>query len=240
DPPTLSAYVPPKENVSVADLTAQLQEMGADVTTEQVEEIDWAEAWRDFFKPQSIGERVWIRPSWEDAVCPEGRIEIVLDPGQAFGTGDHPTTRMCLHLLERADLDGKSVADIGCGSGILSVAAKKFGSASVDAVDVDSISVESARANAALNEVDFAAYEGAGFEPLADKVYDVVLSNIISAAIIALAREVPAHLAPGGTWIVSGIIGPNWPDVRDEVSAHGFEVVERMEEGDWVAASLRR
>lgn len=239
-PPTLSAYVPPGEEGRVCELSERLREMGARVTTEQVEEVDWSESWKQFFKPMAIGERFWVRPTWENAECPAGRREIVLDPGEAFGTGEHPTTRMCLRLLEQCDLSGKAVADIGCGSGILSIGATLLGASRVDAVDVDAVSVEATLENAERNGVTVHALVGEGFAPLEGAVYDVVVCNIISAAVIALARDVTAHVVQGGVWIVSGIIGANWPDVLEEATRSGFVLTGRLEEGDWVAASLRR
>ncbi len=237
EPPTMSAYMPPGDESLLPSLMSDLQGLGARVETEDVEEVDWSEAWKQFFKPVAIGRSLWIRPSWESADVPEGRKEIVLDPGQAFGTGDHPTTRLCLQLLEDAPLVGKRVADIGCGSGILSIAAKLLGAASVNAVDTDPLSIDATRENAVRNGVMVNALLGAGFDPLPAGVYDLVVSNIISAAVIGLARE-----ASGRTrhWIVSGIIEPNWPDVMEAVTGVGFRVEMKMEEGDWVAATLRR
>jgi ribosomal protein L11 methyltransferase len=235
DPPTMSAFVPPGE--AFDGLSSFLSGCGAVVETEEVEEVDWSEAWKQFFKPVTIGRSLWIRPSWEDATVPEGRVEIVLDPGQAFGTGDHPTTRMCLQLLEEVVDRGVSVADIGCGSGILSVAAMKLGAESVDAVDTDQLSVASTQENAERNGVAISAFVGAGFEPLGARSYDVVVSNIISAAVIGLAGEAAERT---NCWVVSGIIGPNWPDVEEAVSKAGFRATKKIEEGDWVAAILHR
>jgi ribosomal protein L11 methyltransferase len=142
-------------------------------------------------------------------------------------------------LLEKSVASGYLVADIGCGSGILSIAAKMLGAAAVDAVDTDPLSIESTRKNAEANDVSVQTFLGAGFDPLSEQTYDVVVSNIISAAVIGLAREAAARVKPGGAWIVSGIIGPNWPDVFDEVSRVGFRVEHFEEDGDWVAATLR-
>lgn len=238
DPPTLSAFVAPGE--SYDGLSSSLEGHGARVETEEVEDIDWSVAWRDFFKPEAIGSRFWIRPSWEEVPTPAGRLEVVLDPGQAFGTGDHPTTRLCLSLLEGVVSNGDSVADIGCGSGILSIGAMKLGAARVDAVDMDRLSVETTKENALRNGVTVRAYEGRGFEPLSQGTYDVVVSNIISAAIIGLSEEASRRVRTGGIWIVSGIIEPNWPDVNTAVTTAGFTLEKWSREGDWVAAVLRR
>ena len=240
DPPTLSAYLPPGESIALPALERDLVERGATVTTEQVEEQDWAESWKQFFKPMHIGDRLVVRPPWEPYDRRPGEIVIELDPGQAFGTGDHPTTRLCLEILERMDLTGKSVADIGCGSGILSIAAMLLGAARADAVDADSPSVESTVANAARNSVLVSAYHGEGFGPLPPGRYDVVVSNIISAAVINLAPGAAQRTAAGGGWIVSGIIEANWPDVQKAVRTAGFSVERADVDGDWIAALLRR
>lgn len=239
-PLTMSAYLAPGDESDLSALQKSLQERGAKVETEEVEEEDWSETWKQFFKPIPIGDKFFIRPSWEECDVPDGRHEIVLDPGQAFGTGDHPTTRMCLMLLERTDLVGKRVADIGCGSGILSIAAGQLGAKSIDAVDSDHLSVESTLENAARNGVTVNAYGGLGFAPLGEETYEVAISNIISAAVINLAPDAASHVTDGGTWIVSGIIEANWPEVEKAVTRAGFTVEDRILEGDWVAATLHR
>ncbi len=240
DPPTMSAYLPPGSEAGLVPLAAFLTARGArQVTTEQVPEEDWAESWKQFFKPRRIGGFL-VRPTWEECDLSPGLIEIVLDPGQAFGTGDHPTTRMCLVLLEERGAAGLDVADIGCGSGILSVAACRLGARSVVGVDSDGPSVEAALANARRNEVAFDVHEGKGFEPFANQTFDLVLSNIISAALIALAPEAARRVRPGGAWIVSGIIQENWGDVLKAAERCGFQLQRKETEGEWVAAILVR
>lgn len=238
-PPVMSGYVRFFSDENLGRLRSELMAAGAArVEVEAVKEEDWSESWKQFFKPQRIG-RLLVRPAWEapgDGVA----VEIVIDPGQAFGTGDHPTTRMCLRLLERTLRPGMSVADIGAGSGILSIAAAKLGAGQVDAVDIDSGSVEAARNNAAANGVSMRVHAGRGFEPLGSLRYDLVLSNLISATIIGLAPRVGEHLAEGGRWIVSGIIEANWGDVELAVRRAGFEVEELIAEGEWLAALLNR
>lgn len=241
-PPTLSGYLVEGSGDTLGALTEELKQFGAtDVETRIVPDEDWAESWKQFFKPRRIGKRFVVRPTWEAFELAPEDLEIVLDPGQAFGTGDHPTTRMCLELMERIDFADKRVADIGCGSGILSVGAKKLGAVSVSAVDVDPLSVEASQENAARNAVDFEVTEGTGFLSLdpASK-FDIVISNIISAALIHLAPEVRKRLNQGGTWVVSGIIEANWCDVHKAAVTSGFDLVEVVREGDWVAATLRR
>jgi ribosomal protein L11 methyltransferase len=279
-PPTLSAYVPPGEQVDLEALARDLKAQGAsEVETREVEEEDWSETWRSYFKPIRIGERFVIRPTWEEFDAKPEDVVLVLDPGQAFGTGEHPTTRMCLELMEKIPLEGKTVADVGCGSGILSIAAIKLGATYAWGTDVDANAVEVSKENAERNGVEIDVHVGAGFMqgagtdsyPLAEVTgleganwtndtryvhaekagserdgqeieaeFDLIISNIISAAVIRLTPSVQAHLKPGGKWIVSGIIEDNWPDVLQVVEANGFKFIEKKGEGDWVAATLSR
>ena len=241
DPASLSAYIAPGDEAKLADLRQELLSAGAvEVLTNEVEETDWSEAWKEFFKPRRIGDHIVVCPSWEKFDPRPGDVVITLDPGQAFGTGDHPTTRGCLEQLEKEDLRGKRVADIGCGSGILSVGAMLLGAASAVAVDTDLPAVVATTDNAARNGVTVEAIRGEGFEPLEDRgSYDVVVSNIISAAIIRLAPSASKMVAKGGRWIVSGIILNNWPDVDQACQRHGFRLLECQVIGEWVAATYK-
>ncbi|HSI74213.1 MAG TPA: 50S ribosomal protein L11 methyltransferase [Fimbriimonas sp.] len=240
----------------IAFLREALVEAGAlSVSTQDLPETNWEEAWKQFFKPRRVGRHFVIRPSWEEFAFGPDDIEIVLDPGQAFGTGDHPTTRLCLQLLEDANLRDARVADIGCGSGILSVAACKLRAAEVLAIDIEPVSVEVARHNADMNGVRFLAMVGEGITPVMDPSlgrtdgapplpkdagFDVVVSNIISAILIRLARDVFLATIDGGRWIVSGIIVQNWPDVQAAAESAGFTLEKRLEEDGWVAAMFAK
>lgn len=238
DPPSLSCYLYDRDKVE--PLRQALSADGATVEVSEVEEEDWSIAWRKFFVPRRIGQHWLVRPAWEEAPLEPGDHEIVLDPGQAFGTGDHPTTRMCLELMEQVPLSGKDVADIGCGSGILSVGACRLGAKLVEAVDSDLASVDASRENAQRNGVEFQTYHGTGFDPLGDRTYDVVLSNIISAALIRLAPVAAERMRDGGFWIVSGIIQSNWPEVREAAERRGFRLETEQQEGEWIAAIFSR
>ena len=243
DPPTLGAYLAPGSEDGLSGLRDELLSRGvAKVETELVEEQDWAESWKQFFKPVRIGAHTVVRPTWEPFECSPGDIEIVLDPGQAFGTGDHPTTRMCLELIESVmDRKTPEAADIGCGSGILAVAMMKQGATSVVCVDTDPVSVESTLSNAERNGVVVEAFVGKGFEPLPQSAtFDLVVSNIISAALIVMAPVASQRVRAGGIWLVSGIIEANWPDVLHKAQTVGFELIEMRQEGEWVAATFRR
>jgi ribosomal protein L11 methyltransferase len=241
-PPTLSGFFPELEGAreQAECLKRELVRIGArEATSTVVPEEDWAELWKQHFKPRRIGQRLVVRPSWEEYDAAPGDVEIVLDPGQAFGTGEHPTTRLCLELLEALELQGKSVADVGCGSGILAVAAVKLGAARVLATDLDLLAVEVAKENAGRNGVSFECFVAEGMTELAGQRWDVVLSNIISATLIRLAPGVPEHLVPGGCWIVSGIIENNWPDVLAAAERAGLKLERHLAEDGWVAATFR-
>lgn len=238
-PPSLGGYL--YEGVDVGGLVSALQEAGAvRVDCEVIEEEDWAIAWRKFFVPRRVGTRFVVRPVWEPYELGEEDIEIVLDPGQAFGTGDHPTTRMCLALLEKVVRPGASVADIGCGSGILAVGACKLGASPVLGVDCDAASVDASRENAERNGVTYQVFIGSGFDPLPSGAFELVVSNIISAALIRLAPEASERVKSGGAWIVSGVIHQNWAEVLAAAEQCGFTLKEKQEEGDWIAATFRR
>jgi len=239
EPPTISAYLAPGAEAGFGPLAAELKDRGAvSVEKEPVPEEDWAESWKQFFKPRQIGAFV-VRPTWEGPDPDLRGLEIVLDPGQAFGTGDHPTTRMCLESLHA--LAGQDVADIGCGSGILSIAASMCGARSVTAVDSDPVSVTATLDNCARNGVRVRALVGKGFDALdKDETFDTVLSTIISAALIALAPEAAKRVRPGGRWIVTGIIDANWADVSAAAQRCGFRLEREEREGEWVAAVFRR
>ena len=249
-PPTLGAAVVEVAGSSkvVDDLRVALLNAGAsEVETRSLVEENWEENWKQFFKPRRVGKSIVVRPTWETEELPGGAVEIVLDPGQAFGTGDHPTTRMCLELLEECMFAGYTVADIGCGSGILSVAACKLGARKVVAIDIEPLSVEVAKENAKLNRVQFEAICGEGVRALPSSAwptpdstrYDVVVSNIISATLISIARDIAQVVRTGGFWIVSGIIEANWQDVREAATGVGFQLDKELREDGWVGATFR-
>lgn len=241
-PPTLSACVVEVDGSSatVDALKEDLLRSGAVVVEARpYEEQDWEAAWKKFFVPRRVGRQFVIVPTWETYDREPGDLVITLDPGQAFGTGDHPTTRMCLALLEEEGVAGKRVLDVGCGSGILSVGARLLGAAEVVAVDIEPLAVEVAKENAALNGVKFEAIVSDGLSSselgARNSEFDLVLSNIISAALIRIAPDVQAP-----RWIVSGILQQNWPDVLEAAEKQGFALKTKVEEDGWVAATFRR
>lgn len=216
-----------------------------DLQTRVVNDEDWANAWKEHFHVTHIGQRVVIRPSWRDYQPQPGEIVLTLDPGMAFGTGLHPTTRMCMEQLEQLVKPGVRVIDVGCGSGILSILAAKLGAANVYAIDNDSVAVESTIANVQLNGESerIAAVQGELDDTAAERMagqYDVVVSNILAHVIGAMAPQLAKVMAPDGVLIVSGIIEPRLPDALDPLLAAGLEQVSQVMIEDWVALLLRK
>ncbi|MEJ5171204.1 MAG: 50S ribosomal protein L11 methyltransferase [Fimbriimonadales bacterium] len=242
DPPRIEGYLEdaPGAEERASVLAERLRGIGATVESEEVPDQDWSETWKRFFKPFRVGDRLVVRPSWESVSLGPGDVEVEIDPGQAFGTGDHPTTRLCLQLLAGLPWDGLRVADVGCGSGILGIAAAKLGAAEVVGVDIDEASVEVARQNAQRNGVPCRWLVGNGFEPLEGDAFDAAFSNIISAVLIRIAPDAARAVRPGGLWIVSGVIEANWPDVLRAAENAGFGLMEARREGEWLAAVLQR
>ncbi len=240
-PPSLSCYAAPEQEEQAAALVLELRSLGVEVELSQVEEEDWSEAWKQYFKPRKVGKRWLVCPTWEAPDPGPDDILLLLDPGQAFGTGDHPTTRGCLELMEDIEFEGKIVADIGSGSGILSMAAHLLGAESVVGVDIEGPAVSAARENAERMGYPIEFHQGLGFAPFGkETAFDVVLSNIISAALIQLAPEAAKRVKPGCWWITSGVIESNWPDVKSAAEAEGFVLVRNLAEDGWISALFCR
>jgi ribosomal protein L11 methyltransferase len=202
----------------------------------ELREADWAEAWKTHYGVLHVGKRTVIVPQWQSYEASADEIIVVLDPGMAFGTGTHPTTRLCLIALEEYLVPGQRVFDLGTGSGVLSIAASKMGAGPVHAVDVDPIAVNSARENIAGNGIAEGVDVEAGSVEVAKGPYDLVLVNILARIILSLVGEGLAEtLAPGGTVIASGIIDDQEEGVRTAFEAHGIQIVDRLVEKDWVA-----
>jgi ribosomal protein L11 methyltransferase len=218
-------------------------------TFTRIAEADWAEAWKQHYAVLHVGRRTVIVPRWlshtpEASSSAAGEVVITLDPGMAFGTGTHPTTRLCLEALEgyvdRVPEVGR-VLDMGTGSGVLSIAAAKQGARSVQALDIDELAVAAARENVAENGVSALVEVGSGSVDAVRGTYDLVLINILAQVICALLEQGLADaVCPGGTVIASGIIDEREPEVRTAFEAHGLTVVDRLVERDWVALVGRK
>ena len=224
----------------------------------RVAEEDWANAWKEHYHPLKLGRRVVIRPSWREYQPVGDEVVIDMDPGMAFGTGLHPTTRNCVLLVEEAAQPGARVLDVGCGSGILSLAALKLGAASALGLDVSAVAVEATRENARLNgfsdrmEARLATLEGADGEPFLPLppgitilgaeigTFDLVLANIIARVIAQLAPALLRAVRPGGTLIASGIILERRDEAVGPLIAAGLTDIREVVEGDWVTLMGRR
>jgi ribosomal protein L11 methyltransferase len=249
-PAIVRAYLPAGDAASAQRLAAEaaealghLQAFGlrpiGELTTRLVHEADWAEAWKAHFPVLRVGRRLVIRPTWRRHRRSPDDVVLALDPGMAFGTGLHPTTRLCLagieSLADRGRLDGARVLDVGCGSGILAIAAVKLGAPHALGLDTDPIAVEATSANAARNRLARRIDARLGSLPSGDGPFDVVLANLIASVLIDLSPLLRDEVRPGGVLLASGIFIDREAEVRESFTTVGLEVADRSEEGEWVA-----
>jgi ribosomal protein L11 methyltransferase len=208
-----------------------------------VEEEDWEEAWKRHFHVLHVGERMVVVPTWREYVASDSDIVIGLDPGMAFGTGHHPTTRMCMVLLEEFCAAGMRVLDVGCGSGILSIVAAKLGVESVVGVEIDDVAARSAATNIADNGVDgvVTVYQGTLTEGLVPpEGFDLVVANVSAKVVSELTGDMVGALKPGGLLIASGILEERQESVRQAIEAVGATIERGVVDGDWVALVATR
>jgi len=213
-----------------------------ELSVRSVDEADWAEAWKAGYVPQRIG-RVVVVPSWLTEPIGPGEVELRLDPGMAFGTGLHPTTRGCLTLLQQVSPMPAAVLDVGSGSGILALAALRLGAQQAVCWDTDPVAVESTLANAATNGLEGQVIAHLGTlpaEPGTAVAHELVLANLVASVLIELAAPLAAHVTPGGTLLASGIIEGRAADVITALEGVGFHIEDRLDEGEWVSLRLRR
>ncbi|MFZ5826623.1 MAG: 50S ribosomal protein L11 methyltransferase [Bacillota bacterium] len=199
-----------------------------------VQEEDWANAWKAYFKPARVGERLVVIPSWEEYDLQEGDLPLYLDPGMAFGTGTHPTTALCLRWLERLVRPGARVIDVGTGSGILAIAARRLGAGEVVAIDIDPVAVRVAGENAAQNQVQIDVRH-ATLDQVEEEPADLVIANIIASIIMEILPDVAARMKPGARFLASGIIAEKKAAVVEALTATWLLPVEAREENGWVA-----
>ncbi|MEK5232592.1 50S ribosomal protein L11 methyltransferase [Lysinibacillus sp. FSL K6-0232] len=212
------------------------------VSIVEVNEEDWATAWKQYYHPVKISERFTIVPTWED-YTPVSTDELIieLDPGMAFGTGTHPTTVMCLQGLEKVIQEGDTVIDIGTGSGVLAIGAALLGAKSVHALDLDEVAVRAAQENIALNNVEdtVQVFHGNLLDTVKEPA-DVVVANILAEVIMSFTDDAFTIVKPGGLYVTSGIIGAKRDDVKAALEASGFVIEEVLLMEDWVAIIARR
>ena len=208
-----------------------------------VDDEDWKDKWKENFKPTKITEKLVVKPTWEEYQAADGEVVLQIDPGMAFGTGTHETTSLCLKLLEKYlgdDPAGKTVLDVGCGSGILSIAAALLGCREVTGIEIDEDAVNVAGENVALNEVaDAVKIMQGDLVKGIDVKADIIVANLMADIVMMLAESAKEHLADGGVFISSGILVEKRDKVAEAVKAAGFEIVEIAEDGEWCAIVAR-
>ncbi|GGP12590.1 50S ribosomal protein L11 methyltransferase [Oceanobacillus neutriphilus] len=212
------------------------------VTISEVHEEEWASAWKKYYKPVKISNRITITPTWED-YKPVSTDELIieLDPGMAFGTGTHPTTVLSIQGLEAYIEPGDKVIDVGCGSGVLSIASIKLGAESVQAFDLDEVAVHSTKLNVKLNHLqDKVTTKQNNLLDGVEGQVDVIVSNILAEIIVRFVREAYNNLRPGGHFITSGIIQKKKQSVRDQLVEAGFDIISVSEMEDWVSIVAKK
>lgn len=219
------------------------------VTITPMEEEDWANGWKKYYQPLEIGKRLYVVPEWLPHQAPAGRVSLILNPGLTFGTGAHPTTQLCLEEVERYAAEGQRVLDLGCGSGILSIAALKLGADYALGVDIDPKAPDVARENGELNGVSPESYRLLAGDVLGDKSlqtelagrpWDLILANIVADVIIPLSGMVGPWLAKGGRFLCAGIIDTRAGEVRAALEGNGFIIEDALERKGWCAFACRR
>ncbi len=254
---TVTAYFPADESIGdrLREIEAYLTENGPsfagfvyrEPTVSTITEQDWSTSWKEHFKPLRIGRRLVVKPTWEDFSPEAEDLVLELDPGMAFGTGTHPTTMLCLSVLERllsgeggACLKSRDVLDVGTGSGILGIAAAKLGAPGVTAIDIDSEAVRVARENCALNGVSsLVTVSDTPLERIPG-VFDIVIANILAEDLVRMAPTLMARLRPGGILVLSGILIEKEELVRDGFSNRKLNLTEVARENEWSCLVYRQ
>lgn len=211
------------------------------VICREIDEEDWSESWKEYFWPEKISENFVVKPTWREYSSSEDEIVIEIDPGMAFGTGTHPTTALCIQMIERYLKPGASFLDVGTGSGILMVSAAKIGAEPVWGVDTDEVAVEIARKNLLLNRTDTSKFRvmTGNLADAVDRRFDLVAANILSEVILVLLDTVQDVLTKDGIFICSGIIERNKDAVVRKMEDSGFEIMEIKIKEEWVSIAGR-
>ena len=247
----VKAYFSEEDNIEevikyINEKMEELKDLGIDtgiakVESEKMYEEDWANNWKKYYKPTKVGERIVVKPIWEEYEAKENELVLELDPGMAFGTGTHETTRMCIQALDKYVKEDSTVFDVGCGSGILAIAAAKLGAKMAVGVDLDPVAVESAKENVGFNNLDNIQILYGNLVEVIDGKADIVVANIIAEVICILTEDVKRVLKEDGYFITSGIIHDRVDMVTKKLEETGFEVVEINKDGEWncIVAKLK-
>lgn len=209
---------------------------------QEIDEEDWAESWKTYFHPENITENIVVRPTWREYYPTQNEIVLEIDPGMAFGTGTHPTTALCISMIEKYLEPGNSFLDIGTGSGILMVAAAKLGAGKIWGTDTDEVAVEIARKNLLLNKIKPEKFKVTNSN-LADAVedqFDIVVANILSEVILVLLDDIKKTMTEHSVFICSGIIEKSGHEVMQKMANLGFEVLEIREKQNWVSIACTK
>ena len=230
----------------VKEKIQELREFGVDigegrVESEKMYEEDWANNWKKYYKPTLLGEKIVVKPTWEEYEPKENELVIELDPGMAFGTGTHETTRMCIQALERYVKPETTVFDVGCGTGILAIAAAKLKAKMAIGVDLDPVAVESAKENVKYNNLENIEILYGNLVEVIDGKADIVVANILAEIVCILTDDVKRVLKEGGYFISSGIIHDRVEMVVNKLEESGFEILEKNKDGEWncIVAKLK-
>ena len=247
----VKAYFAEEDNIEdvleyVNERLTELKEMGLDlgeakVEHEKMHEEDGANTWKQYYKPTKVGEKIVVKPIWEEYEAKDGELVVDLDPGMAFVTGTHETTRMCIQSLEKYVKEDSTVFDVGCGSGILAIAAAKLGAKLAVGVDLDPVAVESSIENVGYNKLKNIEILHGNLVEVIDGKADIVVANILAEIICILTDDVKRVLKDGGVFITSGIIHDRVDMVCEKLEATGFEVMEKNRDGEWncIVAKLK-
>ncbi|MBC7074961.1 MAG: 50S ribosomal protein L11 methyltransferase [Syntrophomonadaceae bacterium] len=243
----VKAYFPQDQDIA-EQLKVYLEQVkdncniDCEVFINEVRDEDWENSWKKYYHAFKVNKRLVVKPSWEDYRTREGEVVVEIDPGMAFGTGTHASTRFCLYFIDRYIRGGETVVDAGCGSAILSIAAAKLGAECVFSFDIDEVAVRVAVENIRLNNLQdkIEVRKGDIIEEIHSLKADVILANITAETVAALIPGAARILVPGGYLFGSGIVKSSWADVQRELTVYGFAIEEVLTDIDWVGVAARK
>lgn len=211
-----------------------------DVSINKQEIVDWSKKWKEHWKPSKISNRIVICPTWETYEAKDNEIIVNIDPGNAFGTGTHATTQLCVNAFEKYGVKNAVIADVGCGSGILAICAKKLGAIEADAVDTDETAVETAKINATVNKENDITFTTATSDILPNDKYDFVFANILHNVLAMIMPDLKRIMKKGGKIVLSGILDGKEPIVLDAIKNNNLKMIEEMRQKEWIAFVVQK
>ena len=240
---TIHIYIDPAENpseaVSFLKTRLDLEKIPYEISDGSIKDEDWNQKWKQFYHPMKIGNRIVICPSWEEYEKQGDEVIVSLDPGMAFGTGTHDTTKLCLELLQKYVKEDSSLLDIGTGSGILAISGRLLGAKDVLASDIDEVAVKVARENAELNGAKDIEFVCGDVLEMTNKKFDVISANIVADVILSLLPKIKFYLKQDGVFIISGIINLRKEEILSAIEENGFEILDESESENWYSATLK-